>query len=185
MPTIDYILIAIAVILGVAVLVQVIVLTAAGVSALKTMKAAREMGDELRPLMHEAKDLMQTAGQIIKRIEPKLDSAATDLAEIARTAREETDRISASAEEINQRIRRQAERMDNMTTSALNGVEQAGHLLNVTVGMPARQVSGVVAAARAIVSVLLAPRPSRRRAAPQGEPVAEPHNESRRYAPER
>jgi len=70
MPTIDYILIAIAVILGVAVLVQVIVLTAAGLSALKTMKAAREIGDEMRPLMVEAKDLMQTAGQIIKRIEP-------------------------------------------------------------------------------------------------------------------
>jgi len=182
MPTIDYILIAIAVILGVAVLVQIIVLTAAGLSALKTMKAAREIGDEMLPLMHQAKELMQNAGQIMTRIEPKLDSAATDLAGIARTAREETDRISASAEEISQRIRRQAERMDNMTTSALNGVEQAGHLLNVAVGTPTRQVSGVVAAARAVISVLLSPRPSQRRRAPGGEPAPEPPNQPRRYA---
>jgi len=72
--------------------------------------------------------------------------------------------------------------MDTMTTSALNGVEQAGHLLNVAVGTPARQVSGVVAAARAVLSVLLSPRPSRRRGAPEGEPVPEPPNEPRRYA---
>jgi hypothetical protein len=43
----------------------------------------------------------------------------------------------------------------------------------------------VVAAARAILGVLLAPRPSRRRAAAEGEPVPESPNESRRYAPER
>lgn len=182
MPTIDYILIAIAVILGVAVLLQVIVLTAAGLAAMKTMKAAREIGDEMRPLMHQAKDLMQSAGQIMKRIEPKLDSAATDLAEIARTAREETERISASAEEINERIRRQAERMDGLTTSALNGVEHAGHLLNVAVGTPARQVSGVVAAARAVMSVLLSPRSSRQGTSAAHEPAPETPEESHRYA---
>jgi hypothetical protein len=50
------------------------------------------------------------------------------------------------------------------------------------VGTPARQVSGAVAAARAILGVLLAPRPSQRRRTAADEPVPEPPNEPRRYA---
>lgn len=168
MPTIDYILIAIAAILGAAVLIQVIVLTVAAVAAMKTMKAARELGDEMRPLMHQAKDLMHSAGQIVRRIEPKVDSAATDLAEIARIAREETQRLSESAEEITQRIRRQAERMEGLTNNAMNGAERVGYVLNQVVNTPARQVSGVMAAARAIFNSLRSSRARR-----PGRPVDE------------
>ena len=177
MPTIDYILIVIAAILGLAVLIQIIVLTAAGMAALKAIKAAREFADEARPMIGHARDLMQTSKQLLARVEPKLDAAAGDLAEIMRTAREETERISASAEEITERIRRQAERMEGLSNDAINGVERAGHVLNQAVNTPFRQVSGVLAAARAVLNSLRSSRGAQR---PSPNPEAE--NEPQSYA---
>lgn len=171
MPTIDYILIAIAAILGVAVLIQIIVLTVAGVAALKTMKAAREFAQETKPVLHDAGDLLVSAKQLLTKIEPKLDAAAGDLADIFRTAREESERLSASAEEITERIRRQAEHMETLTSTALNGVERAGQVLNQAVNTPVRQISGVFAAARAILNSLRSTRPARH--SPAAAPGAE------------
>jgi uncharacterized protein YoxC len=183
MPTINYILIAIAAILAVAVLLQVIVLTAAGFAALKAMKAAREYAEEfrteVRPVLHHGKELLQTTRDLLSRIEPKLESAAGDLADITRTARDETARMSASAEEIAERIRRQAERMENISNNTLNGVERAGHFVNQAVTSPARQFSGIIAAARAIVSTLRAPVPPRRR--PGTDPEEQVRAERQQY----
>jgi hypothetical protein len=52
-----------------------------------------------------------------------------------------------------------------MTTEALNGLDRAGQLLTQAVSVPARQVAGVVAAAKAVLETL-------RKPAPRGRPRA-------------
>jgi len=183
----NHILIVLVTIFGVAVLLQVAVLAGLAITGMKALKMAKEYAEGMReyaedmrtkivPVLHSSQVVLDQSKALIARLEPKLDAAAGDLAEITRTAREETTRLSESAQEITERIRRQAERVDGMTTSALNGVDKVSHFLNEAVNAPVRQVNGIVAAARAIISTLRAPAPRR---TPSDEEVAP---KSRNYA---
>lgn len=167
MPNTDTFLLVICIILGVSVLLQISFLIALAVMGGKAMKMAKEFGDEFRataiPAIQNGRELLDSSKKLLARLEPRLDAAASDLAEMVQVAREETRKIQASADEINERIRRQAERMDEMTTATLNGVDRVGHILNVAVNAPVRQVSGIIAAVRAIVDTLRAPAPRRTR----------------------
>ena len=157
---------------GVAVLLQFCVLLGIFLMTRKALATAKERADEFEasvmPLIHHSKDLVQSTKELVKkateviaRLEPKLDAAATDLSEMVSSARAETARIQASVDEINDRVRRQAARVDGMITSVLNGVDRVGHFVSEAVNVPVRQVSGIVAAAKAVVDVLRAPAPPR------------------------
>lgn len=169
MQHLDTILIVMVAIYGVSVLLHIIVLLGLAIGMSKAIKAAKEYGDELRvklhPVLQSSHEILEQTKALLSKLEPKLESAAGDLADITRTARDETAKLSASAEEITERIRRQAERVEAMTDSALNGVERARHAVNEAVNVPVRQVSGVVAAAKAVINTLRQPSPARRRAA--------------------
>jgi uncharacterized protein YoxC len=152
-------------IFGFAVFFNAVALVVAAVFMNKGLKAAREYCDEVRtkvePLLDSSHELVQQTRALMVRLEPKLETAADDLADITRTVREETKRFSASVDEVTGRMRRQAERVDEMTTSTLNTVDKVGHFLNEAVSAPVRQISGVVAAARAVITSLRAPAPPR------------------------
>jgi uncharacterized sporulation protein YeaH/YhbH (DUF444 family) len=93
------------------------------------------------------------------RLEPKLESAATDVAEMAHIANTEAKKLQESADEIAERIRRQAARVDGMATDLLNGIDRAGQLVSQAVTVPLRQISGIVAAGKAIIDTFRAPAP--------------------------
>jgi uncharacterized protein YoxC len=156
--------ILVAVIAGAA-LIGLIILIAIFMAARKGMKMAGEYAVDLRekvvPLLEHSRELLQTSRQLITKLEPKLEAAATDVAELAHTANVESKKLSQSVEEIAERLRRQAARVDGMTTDALDRVDRAGHILDQVVTVPVRQVSGVMAAARAIIETLRAPAPPR------------------------
>jgi gas vesicle protein len=161
----DTFLIAIAVLVAISVLLQIGFVIGAAIMGSRALRLAKEYGDDFRsvstPALQHAREVLESTQKLIARLEPRLDAAASDLAEMVQAAREETRNIQASADEIAERIRKQAERMDTMTTTALNGVDRVGQFLNV----PVRQVSGVVAALKAIVDALRTPAPPRSRAA--------------------
>lgn len=163
----DTFLLVICIIMGISVLLQIGFLIGLAVMGGKAMKMAKDFGDECRaevgPAVHHARELMESSKSLLARLEPRLDAAASDLAEMIQVAREETRKIQVSADEINERIRRQAERMDHMTTATLNGMESVGHIMSVAVNAPVRQVSGVIAAVKAVVETLRAPSPRRTR----------------------
>ncbi|HWE87397.1 MAG TPA: hypothetical protein VG267_20795 [Terracidiphilus sp.] len=160
-------MIALVVLVGISVLLQIGFVIVAAVTGSKALKMAKEYGDDFRsvatPALQHARELLETTQNLVARLEPRLDAAASDLAEMVQAAREETRRIQASADEITDRIRKQAERVDTITTTALNGVDRVSHFVNDAVHAPVRQVSGVLAAVRAIVETLRTPSPPRPR----------------------
>jgi hypothetical protein len=161
-----------------AILMQAFVLLAIFLAMRKTATMLKEQAEEFRasvvPVLHTSKEVLattnvtlSTAKDLIARLEPKLDAAATDLADMAQAARSQTARLQASVDEIAGRVRQQAFRVDGMTTSVLNQLDRFGGFVNEAVNVPMRQVSGVVAAAKAIVDTLRAPAPPQpRRPAP-------------------
>ncbi len=166
MPSTDTILIVIVAIAGLAVLGQFILLVALLVTVRRGVRSGTEFSEDMRtkvePILTNSNELLKTARELIVRLEPRLDAAATDLAEMTRNAREEATRIEAAAREITDRVLLQAERVDAMATTTLDNLDRVGHFLNEAVNVPMRQLNGVIAAARAVIDVLRSPPPPRR-----------------------
>jgi uncharacterized protein YoxC len=165
MQHLDTILIVMVAVYGVSVLLHISVLAFLALGMNKVLKQAKQYADDLdakiKPVLSLAQEVLHQSKTLVSTLEPKLDAAAADMSEVARIARDGAARISASADEITDRVRRQAERVERMTSDALDGVEKAGTLLSNAVSTPVRRASAFVAAARAIVGALRRPAPPR------------------------
>jgi methyl-accepting chemotaxis protein len=149
----------------------------------KALRTAKEEADEYRgkltpiietgsQLIKTGKDLIAATETLINNLKPQLEAAATEVANITRDLHAQINHVQASVDEIAQKARHQADRVDGMTTSFLNGVDRFGTFLNEAVHVPVRQVNGVMAAAKAVIETLRAPSPGRqRRAAPTSRPL--------------
>jgi hypothetical protein len=148
------------------ILLQLIILLFMFLAVRKGMKVAAEYASDMKsqivPVLEHSKVLMRTTKDLITRFEPKLEATITDVAEVTRIANVEAKKLQVSADEIADILRRQATRMDSMTTETLNALERAGQLLNQAVTIPIRQISGVVAAAKAIFETMRNPTPRSR-----------------------
>jgi predicted nuclease with TOPRIM domain len=145
------------------VLFQLILLFVMFLAVRKGMKAAGQYASEMKeqavPVLENSKALIRTARELIARLEPKLESAASDLAEVTKLARTEAKRMQESADEITDKVRHHATRVDAMTTDALNAVERVGSFVSMAVTAPVRQVSGIMAGAKAVLETLRTPTP--------------------------
>ncbi len=172
-----------------AVLLQAFVLLGMLLTVRKAVKLGEQQANEYRskvgPILDGAKELMTVAKDtletgksvvtdtkgLIAKLQPALTTAATELSDMARDIHQQANDLQTSLDEVAHKARVQADRVDTMTTSVLNGVDRVGSFVNQMVQMPIRQVNGLVAAAKAVVETLRrTPQPPR---APQPAQVAE------------
>jgi uncharacterized protein YoxC len=163
MPSTETILTILVTVIAAAGLIQLFVFVAMFVAIKKGMKLAGEYATELRtditPVLEHSKKLLYSTKELMVRLEPKLEAAATDVADLAHIASTEARKMQESADEVAERVRRQAARVDEMATDALNTVDRVGNFVSQAVTVPLRQVSGVVAAGKAIFETLRSPAP--------------------------
>lgn len=158
MPSTELILIILVAVIAVAGLFILIVLFAMFLAMKKGIKVAgdyaTDMQSQVVPVLENSTALIKSMREMLVKLEPKIDSTATDLANIVHIASCGAKNVQESTDEIAGRVRRQAERVDGLTTEALNTVEQVGQVVNQAVSMPLRKVAGVVAAAKAVIETL-------------------------------
>ena len=146
---------------------QAAVLLAILVGVLKLARTFREKADEFRvtafPILNHSRQLLESTHSIISRIEPRVDAAATDLADITKKARSQAARFEAAANDIHERVNHQAQRIDGMATTVLDSVEYATGVVSKAVREPARRFSGAIAAVSAFVDRLGKPAPHKAR----------------------
>ncbi len=136
---------------GLAVLLQAIVLLAIYIALRKTAQSVHDQVEDLRtaimPVLTESREFLARVG-------PKLDSVATDLADLAHGLRAQSVDLHATATEMLEKVRHQASRLDAMFTSVLDTVDRASGVVTQTVRMPLRQLSAIAASVKAVVSTL-------------------------------
>jgi len=140
-------------------------------TAVQTAKdEAEEYRAKLTPLLENGgqlikvgNELLTSAATLFGDVKPELEAAVTELANMTRDAHAQVNQLQALVDEVAQKARNQAERVDGMTTSFLNGLDHFGTFLNEAVRTPIRQVNGVIAAFKAVVDTLRSPAPPRRR----------------------
>jgi hypothetical protein len=171
----ETILLAFAVVTGLAMLLQTIMLLAITVALRKAANAVREEAENLRtsvmPVIYDTRDLvantqiMLTSAQefvssaqgVLSRMGPKIEAATGDLAEIALGLRVQTAEIQTTAMEILNKVRKQGNRLDEMCTGLLDTVDRAGGFVANAVSAPVRQVSRILGTVKAVVESLSKP----------------------------
>jgi methyl-accepting chemotaxis protein len=169
----DTVLTAFVALTGVALLVQAILLLALFVSMSKAVRSLKEQVEELRSsAMPVVGNLQRILERVAPHVEPvsadiasitsSLKTASGNLAEITGELRAQAADVQVSAAEVVERVRAQAFRVDTMITTVLDSADRAGAMMQSAVSIPARQLSGVLAALKAVVESLRnsGPRPA-------------------------
>jgi ABC-type transporter Mla subunit MlaD len=121
-------------------------------------KAAAAVREDLNEIRASVTPLIKQSHELLVRVGPRIESTTDDLAVITHSLREQTTSVQATVTDISERTRHQAGRVDFMVTSALDKVDRAGAIVNDTVAKPLRQVTGILAALRAVVENLRTPQ---------------------------
>lgn len=132
-------------------LVQAIVMLVAFLTIRKTIVSlqsdVQEMRTSVMPILTRSKET-------IDRIAPKIESIASDMADLAQRAREQGIEVQATTTEIMDRIHRQTSRVDTMFTGLIDSVEYASNVVADSVTKPVRQISALLASAKAFLTVM-------------------------------
>ena len=166
------ILLAFAVVTGLAVLLQAFILLAIFVTTRKAASSIqKEIGNlrsTLLPVIYDtreilassrdtllgAQDFVANAQGFLTRVSPKVEAAAGDLVEITHGLRAQTAQLQSSVTEILEKVRTQSGRVDHMVTGVLDTADRAGGFVTDVVSRPMRQISSILAVAKAVIESL-------------------------------
>ena len=160
--------------IGIALLVQAIVMLAMFIAVRKAIKTMRADFEEFRtsvtPLLGEARGVFEktrgmvdSAERLMARVSPKIESTLTSLEGIAQDLRKQSADVESTTQEILLNVRRQGHRVDGMLSGVLDAADRAGTLVSAAVATPARKLSGILASVKAVVGTLRSYNPHPRR----------------------
>lgn len=142
-----------------ALLLQAIVLLAIFFGIRKAISTLREDFEDIRT---SVTPFVKDAHDVFTRVSPKIEQTTNDVAALTHSLRTQSDDLKAASTDIIEKARRQAARIDTMTTGVLNTAERAATFVNEAVSKPMRQLSGILASVKAVVESLRTPEPAAR-----------------------
>jgi methyl-accepting chemotaxis protein len=149
LPQIYYIIFTAITALGV--LLQAFVLLGMYLAIRQSMKKLHEITEELRVNLLPT---VSAARRLIEDLSPKLKIASSNLVEVSHTLRHESKHISAALDDVVSKTTAQATRVNEMLSGILDSVEHASTVVQHSVSVPMRHVSGIMAGLKAGFDVL-------------------------------
>ncbi len=118
---------------------------------------------------HQAEKLLATANSIAEENRPRIAGLSDEVAQIARSGREQVEKLGEFLGDAGERARNRLEQIDDTVSSTVQQVEVAGETVKKAVMRPVREVNGVAAGISAVVSTLVKGRKSSVASATQDE----------------
>jgi ABC-type transporter Mla subunit MlaD len=141
-----------------AMLVQAIVVLSLYFVLSKTIRTVREEFNETRVkvnvLIDKAHPIIDNAQELVANTKPKIESAVSDIVVVTQKLRAESDNVQATTRDLIDRVRTQGRRVDTMMTKSLDSVDRAAGIVTDAMGKPMRQLSAILASAKAVVESL-------------------------------
>jgi signal transduction histidine kinase len=106
------------------------------------------------PVIENITPVIESTRNLLARVAPKIEETTADLAAISHTLRNQVADVQVATDEIIARARRQASRVDSMVSNMLDTVDRAGAFMASTVTKPMRQLSALLASAKAVMESL-------------------------------
>jgi ABC-type transporter Mla subunit MlaD len=125
----------------VAVLIQLGILTALAISVRKTSKRMETLADQAS---QQAIPALAVARGILEDARPRLQAITHNLETTSGSVRHQMERLEATVDDALDRLRLQVIRTDDMTSRALDRVEETAEMVQEKVSTPARHFSGIM-----------------------------------------
>jgi len=143
---------------AIGIMLQVFVMLGILIASRKASSRMLELGEELRHISEDIRSTavpaIRSAHKLIEDISPPLRNASQNLSEITTQLREQTGTIGRTLEELSDKTRIQADRVDGMVTSVLDSLTHATEIIRHSVAVPVRQLSGILSAVRIGIDTL-------------------------------
>ena len=156
MPSHDTIELACVATAALAVVAQTIILLSLALGASKAIKAIKEELEDMRaavmPVVHSTRE-------IVERLSPKVEQSVTDLSVVAAVLRKQTAEMQEVVSDVLARVRKETGRIDQMFSETLDAVDKASAFVTQAVSKPIRQISGILASAKAVIESLTSHEP--------------------------
>jgi ABC-type transporter Mla subunit MlaD len=123
-------------------------------------KLGKTVKDEVSDLRESVMPMIRDTRDLLTNISPKVEAATDDLSAILHTLRSQTAAFESVSEEVVDRFRKQAQRMEGVLSGLISTADVTGNAVAETVSRPIRKIAGLVASARAVVETLRAPAPT-------------------------
>jgi phage-related protein len=150
--TTEHTLIAITAVTSIGILIQACVLIGIYIAGRKAITQVTKIVEEARE--HVMPVLATTRG-LVEDLSPKIKVISSNLTEVSQTIRHQSTHINSAVDEIVDRSRNQAARVDGMVSGTLDGINSATASIQEGISAPVRKVTGFVNGVRAALDVLL------------------------------
>jgi len=142
--------IAVAVLLAcVASVWQAIILAAIYRAGKEAQKAGKAAQNRIGPLVDHFEAILKTSGRILEENRPRIADITAETSVIAKTARQQAERIGALIDDVNGRARARLAQIDGTVDRTVEQVEHATEAVKSAVRKPVTEVSGIVAGVKA------------------------------------
>jgi len=140
---------------GVAIVIQIVLLAAVLSAVKKSTKRMESLADEIQK---RAIPTLDAAQQLITNTKPRIEEIIANAAESSATLKAQIDRLDNTVTEIVDRTRLHVIRADNLVGRTMDRVEETTELVHTTVISPIRHISGIVQGLTAGLTSLLGRR---------------------------
>jgi ABC-type transporter Mla subunit MlaD len=124
-------------------------------------KAIRSMHDDLQDMRNSVLGVIDKVEPVIDGVRdlvahtaPKIEATVADLAAVSHSLRKQTGDVQFAANEIIERFRHQSVRVDETLTHIFDVVDRANSIMSQVISKPVRQVSAILASAKAVLETL-------------------------------
>jgi len=148
----EYTLIAITAVTSIGILIQACVLIAIFIASRKAITQTTKLIEQAR---EHVLPIIATSRSLLDDVSPKVKVITSNLTEVSQTIRHQSSHINSAVDDVVDRTRNQAARVDGMVTGTLDGLNSAKASIQEGVSVPVRKVTAVANGIRAALDVLL------------------------------
>jgi predicted PurR-regulated permease PerM len=139
-------------------------------------KAAQAMNDKIEdfrasvtpfitaatPIVTAAAPIIETSRNLITKLAPTIEATGEDIAAIAHSLRAQSADLQLAGNELVERARAQANRLDSMLSNVFDAMDRAGGFVADCINKPMRQLNALLASAKAVIESLRSSVPAPR-----------------------
>jgi len=146
--------VAVAVVLSsIAFVWQAFVLAAIYRAGMEARESGKESLSKIGPLIDRLEAILNASSQMLEETRPRIAEISTETLAIAKTARQQAERIGELVDDANQRTRARIAQIDRTVGQAVAQVEQAGNTVRAAVLTPVKEINGILVGIRAGLAV--------------------------------
>ena len=111
--------------------------------------------DQAKGTVERATHVVATAGQTLEEVRPRVVAISSDCAAIAKTGRQQVERLADLFHDVSDRARERIDQIDRSVDNTVDHVEQVGEAVKKAALRPVREVNGLAAGISAAFSTLV------------------------------